>query len=442
MQPYQRLDDRRGDQKTSNPARLSSGEVNDGRLVPARQQSRIEAPNLSAASAPQQMEEDMSGNPGTAGVAGVLGPAPSDNNGVRGANCRLRVMYPPLYCSFMQHVQIPGTGVSGNCGVQSRPVGIQWYELVEADRESLDGRSHVSGPSVAEDVSRPFEDALIDRRLLKLPAPPQPPQPQAQYIQLGVQLQQKQHQGPSLVLTPTPCAADTNAISTSNHELQVEEQEVPEEETSPVRLSGKRKRTAAAAGSRKWRLAAPSPGARRAQRPASNIAAATPVIPSPTGPAVTPAARTAIPANGPRNCLWNGCSTLLNGNVDLQRHLEDVHFPPEILKDDFGEGPKRCLWDRCIRKAPFTKRDHLVSHMETHHQNKAYVCPVCLKQFTRSGSKDIHLRDVKKCRDRYQQQQQQTFPQQQSHPQQQPPQPPQPLPLQPSQFQPPAPPQY
>jgi hypothetical protein len=219
-------------------------------------------------------------------------------------------------------------------------------------------------------------------------------------------------------MTPLLRAADPNAAG--HRELEVE-QKMPAVEESPTKETGMRKRPATAAGSSKRRSAAAAPGARRAQRPSSAIAAATLAVSPETGPAIPTAASAPAPSNDSQSCLWNGCGTVLNGKAELEKHLNDDHLATGLLKAVTTDQPQRCLWNGCHRTAVFTKREHLVLHMVTHHRNPKFVCPVCNTRFTREGTRRFHLRKAKRCRE---QQQQHSLQSQQSQ-QSQPPPPPQ-----------------
>ncbi|KAI8908396.1 hypothetical protein EDD86DRAFT_178084, partial [Gorgonomyces haynaldii] len=57
----------------------------------------------------------------------------------------------------------------------------------------------------------------------------------------------------------------------------------------------------------------------------------------------------------------------------LYNHLTEQHVGRKITRNLCLE----CRWLHCTQKNPFSKRDHIVSHLKTHVNLKTFVCPTC-----------------------------------------------------------------
>lgn len=111
-------------------------------------------------------------------------------------------------------------------------------------------------------------------------------------------------------------------------------------------------------------------------------------------------------------CHWRSDADMCGMEFDdpevLHDHLSTVH----VGRAQTGNLCLTCHWDACTHTCPFTKRDHIVSHLKRHVPLKTFVCEVvfhlCRDAITRSNGSKTSINTLaeqamelrKRCRDR------------------------------------------
>ncbi|KAL1924684.1 uncharacterized protein VTP21DRAFT_4338 [Calcarisporiella thermophila] len=85
-------------------------------------------------------------------------------------------------------------------------------------------------------------------------------------------------------------------------------------------------------------------------------------------------------------CRWKNCDRRYATFDDLTAHLSDLHIGS-------GKSVYICEWDGCERKGkPFTQRQKVMRHIQTHTGDRPYQCEVCKKRFSESNIMIQHMR--------------------------------------------------
>jgi hypothetical protein len=122
------------------------------------------------------------------------------------------------------------------------------------------------------------------------------------------------------------------------------------------------------------------------------------LTPSPSNPTIS------IPASPnpkqnptfPTQCLWTGCNHSKSDYTpeDLMAHLTTIHVPHKSTLQHYNPASTpnshTCLWDGCDR--PFTSRQKLIRHLQSHIGYKPFLCHICGVGFGEAVPLAAHLR--------------------------------------------------
>ncbi|RUP22567.1 hypothetical protein BC936DRAFT_139081 [Jimgerdemannia flammicorona] len=85
-------------------------------------------------------------------------------------------------------------------------------------------------------------------------------------------------------------------------------------------------------------------------------------------------------------CQWAGCSNRFATFDELTGHVSEDHVGQ-------GRSSYVCNWKGCDRKGrPFTQRQKVMRHIQTHTGDKPYQCNVCQKRFSEANIMTQHMR--------------------------------------------------
>ncbi|KAJ3214388.1 zinc-finger protein [Dinochytrium kinnereticum] len=88
----------------------------------------------------------------------------------------------------------------------------------------------------------------------------------------------------------------------------------------------------------------------------------------------------------PHACLWRGCENRYKKFEDLTDHIASDHITR-------GQSQYVCEWRGCSRGGrPFTQRQKIIRHVQTHTGDKPYECTVCNQRFSDQNILPQHMR--------------------------------------------------
>ncbi|KAI8914755.1 hypothetical protein DFJ77DRAFT_463189 [Powellomyces hirtus] len=88
----------------------------------------------------------------------------------------------------------------------------------------------------------------------------------------------------------------------------------------------------------------------------------------------------------PHGCMWLGCAQRFETFDELTNHLSEEHIGS-------GHSEYVCMWENCERNGkPFSQRQKVMRHIQTHTGDKPYQCTVCNQRFSESGIMTQHMR--------------------------------------------------
>ncbi|KAG7901690.1 hypothetical protein KL925_000210 [Ogataea polymorpha] len=96
-------------------------------------------------------------------------------------------------------------------------------------------------------------------------------------------------------------------------------------------------------------------------------------------------------SNAEHTCLWvsedgSTCNEHFMTTTDLTNHVIEVHV--QSKKSEYT-----CRWKDCTRELkPFTQRQKVIRHLNTHTKHKPFVCHYCMKSFSLELMLEQHLR--------------------------------------------------
>ncbi|KAK9759600.1 zinc-finger protein, partial [Basidiobolus ranarum] len=85
-------------------------------------------------------------------------------------------------------------------------------------------------------------------------------------------------------------------------------------------------------------------------------------------------------------CMWKNCGESYDTFDELTGHVSEIHIGS-------GKSQYVCLWTDCERnERPFTQRQKVMRHVQTHTGDKPFQCTVCEKRFSESSIMTQHMR--------------------------------------------------
>ncbi|KAJ3038289.1 zinc-finger protein [Rhizophlyctis rosea] len=88
----------------------------------------------------------------------------------------------------------------------------------------------------------------------------------------------------------------------------------------------------------------------------------------------------------PHGCLWSKCGARFETFDELTDHVSENHIGS-------GRSEYLCGWINCDRNGkPFSQRQKVMRHIQTHTGDKPYQCTVCNQRFSESGIMTQHMR--------------------------------------------------
>ncbi|KAG9296380.1 hypothetical protein G9A89_014972 [Geosiphon pyriformis] len=94
------------------------------------------------------------------------------------------------------------------------------------------------------------------------------------------------------------------------------------------------------------------------------------------------------------HCLWASCSLEKEGSDELIEHVCSDHLNTQQYQHSCsGKSQYICLWEDCDRNGrPFTQRQKVMRHIQTHTGDKPYQCTLCKKRFSEANIMTQHMR--------------------------------------------------
>ncbi|KAF0345090.1 putative Krueppel protein [Gigaspora margarita] len=85
-------------------------------------------------------------------------------------------------------------------------------------------------------------------------------------------------------------------------------------------------------------------------------------------------------------CKWQGCHLRFETYEELTGHVSEGHI-------GCGRSQYVCYWERCDRNGrPFSQRQKVMRHIQTHTGDKPYQCTICKKRFSEANIMTQHMR--------------------------------------------------
>ncbi|PKC01918.1 hypothetical protein RhiirA5_364560 [Rhizophagus irregularis] len=85
-------------------------------------------------------------------------------------------------------------------------------------------------------------------------------------------------------------------------------------------------------------------------------------------------------------CKWQDCHLRFETFEELTGHVSDLHIGS-------GRSQYICYWEKCDRNGrPFTQRQKVMRHIQTHTGDKPYQCTICKKRFSEANIMTQHMR--------------------------------------------------
>ncbi|CAI2172508.1 12678_t:CDS:2 [Funneliformis geosporum] len=85
-------------------------------------------------------------------------------------------------------------------------------------------------------------------------------------------------------------------------------------------------------------------------------------------------------------CKWQSCHLRFETFEELTGHVSDLHIGS-------GRSQYICYWEKCDRNGrPFTQRQKVMRHIQTHTGDKPYQCTICKKRFSEANIMTQHMR--------------------------------------------------